>query len=285
MVFDLLVNLLVFVDSKSNQTGKPCLHWSTITSRPHRQELPENYCRNDDASPSAWCYTHYNTTTGELRDEPCFSDSKCDECLIVQNRLVCEATGKVCHDADMMVDKGVDCVVQKPSDDQRLMQFSDVTDKAPGSLLLNDLTVFSKQENVNPIYQTATLAQSTWPRTVSRVKTGRVTRHTHPGLAIAKITIIVAIQMAKHSHGATQRIRTNAGSTVLGRWKTFGTFAHWKGFGDWASANITIRFTSKLSIPNRNKCKDDFICVTTLFPSESTCIKKGLLLNNEYYFQ
>ena len=46
-------------------TGKPCLHWSLITSRPARQHYNENHCRNDDGDQAPWCYTDFDPGVGK----------------------------------------------------------------------------------------------------------------------------------------------------------------------------------------------------------------------------
>ena len=45
-------------------TGKPCLNWSLITSRPARQHYNENHCRNDDGDQAPWCYTDFDPGVG-----------------------------------------------------------------------------------------------------------------------------------------------------------------------------------------------------------------------------
>ena len=87
-----------------------------------------SYCRNDDDAPTAWCYTFFNETSEEIKDEPCFTDDQCDECLIVQNRQKCEKQGKICFDSDSMVDKGVECVDERPKIETKFMSMFDVNE-------------------------------------------------------------------------------------------------------------------------------------------------------------
>lgn len=63
-------------------SGLPCQRWDSQEPHSHNKNenrypgsgLEENYCRNPDGEPGAWCYTTLNTTRWELCDVPACED-------------------------------------------------------------------------------------------------------------------------------------------------------------------------------------------------------------------
>ena len=76
----------VFSGDKNTTTGGlPCMGWDSENDKyPHSWLLQENhnFCRNPDDGMAPWCYTRIGW-------DLCFSDKRCDECLLPTNIEKC----------------------------------------------------------------------------------------------------------------------------------------------------------------------------------------------------
>ena len=77
---------LFFSGDKNTTTGGlPCMGWDSENDKyPHSWLLQEthNFCRNPDDGMAPWCYT-------SIGWDLCFSDKRCDECLLPTNIEKC----------------------------------------------------------------------------------------------------------------------------------------------------------------------------------------------------
>ncbi|XP_065945128.1 plasminogen-like [Magallana gigas] len=90
------------------KSGKTCQAWSSQTPHEHRfSSLPNNYCRNPDGEPGAWCYTTDPNSRWEFCEiSQCKTPApgEADECLL-------ELKGQIYQGTKNVMKSGLKCQV------------------------------------------------------------------------------------------------------------------------------------------------------------------------------